>query len=236
MSTASIKLVIFDMAGTTVYDDHYVSNVLCEALALHGYIIPREAADEVMGIAKPVAIQSLLAQFYPAINPEESVAAIHGDFLKMMIAFYSTSDEIREMEGSSDVFRLLKKQGIKVGIDTGFSRDITDIIITRLGWDKENLLDVSVASDEVVHGRPAPDMVYKAMEIAGITDVKSVMKVGDTPVDIMEGNNAGCGMVVGVLSGIGSSEELADAGDALLVDSITDIADIISRQHPVVYN
>ncbi len=31
MSTESIKLVIFDMAGTTVYDDHYVSNVLCEA-------------------------------------------------------------------------------------------------------------------------------------------------------------------------------------------------------------
>ena len=236
MSTESIKLVIFDMAGTTVYDDHYVSNVLCEALALHGYTIPPEAADEVMGIAKPVAIRTLLKQFYPEAAADLSTAAIHEDFLKLMIRFYTTSDKIREMEGASDVFRLLKENGIKVGIDTGFSRDITDIIITRLGWDKENLLDVSVASDEVDNGRPAPDMVYKAMEIAGITDVKSVAKVGDTPVDIMEGNNAGCGMVIGVLSGIGTSKELNDAGDALLVKSIADIGDIINRAHSVVYN
>lgn len=228
MLTESIKLVIFDMAGTTVYDNHYVSNVLCESLARHGYTVSREAADEVMGIAKPVAIQTLLEQFYPATAAAAPVATIHQDFLQQMISFYTSSADIREIEGSSDVFRSLQAQGIKVGIDTGFSRDITDIIIKRLGWDKENLVDVSVASDEVVHGRPAPDMVFKAMELTGITDVKSVAKVGDTPVDIMEGNNAGCGMVIGVLSGIGTAEELSDAGAALLVASIADITGVVA--------
>ncbi len=202
-------------------------------LALHGYTIPREAADEVMGIAKPAAIRTLLQQYYPAASAAAPLPAIHRDFLERMIEFYTTSADIREMEGASDVFRLLKKQGIKVGIDTGFSRDITDIIIARLGWDEQELLDVSVASDEVAHGRPAPDMIYKAMELTGITDVRSVMKVGDTPVDIQEGNNAGCGRVVGVLSGIGTSEELTGAGSAVLIDSIADIADLIGT---VVYN
>lgn len=233
MLTDSIKLVIFDMAGTTVYDDHYVSEVLCASLALHGYTVPREAADEVMGIAKPVAIRTLLNQFYPAATGV-SIEPIHQDFLRLMIEFYANAEDIREIDGSSVVFRELRRQGIKVGIDTGFSRDITDIIMNRLGWQEEGLVDVSVASDEVAHGRPAPDMVYKAMELTGITDVKSVMKVGDTPVDIMEGNNAGCGMVVGVLSGIGTPVELKEAGEALLVDSISDITAILDKT--VVYN
>lgn len=235
MLTDSIKLVIFDMAGTTVYDDHYVSDVLCTALALHGYTVPREAADEVMGIAKPVAIKTLLNQFYPDAAAGASVTAIHQDFLRLMIDFYSTADDIREIDGSSEVFRELRKQGVKVGIDTGFSRDITDIIMHRLGWQEEGLVDVSVASDEVANGRPAPDMVYRAMELTGITDVKSVMKVGDTPVDIMEGNNAGCGMVVGVLSGIGTPVELKEAGNALLVDSISDITVLLDNR-AVAYN
>lgn len=224
MLNESIQLVIFDMAGTTVYDDHYVSRVLCASLALHGYTVPREAADEVMGIAKPVAIQSLLEQFYPGAATTAPIAAIHQEFLRQMIDFYTTADDIREMRGASEVFRALKKQGIKVGIDTGFSRDITDVIMTRLGWDKEGLVDVSVSSDEVACGRPAPDMVYRAMALTGITDVKSVAKVGDTPVDVMEGNNAGCGMVIGVLSGIGTREALSNAGEVLVVASIADIA------------
>lgn len=236
MGTESIKLVIFDLAGTTVYDDHYVSDVLCEVLALHGYTITRKAADEVMGIAKPVAIRILLKQFYPATAAAAPVAVIHEDFLTRMNSFYTHSENIREIEGCSDVFRSLQAQGIKVGIDTGFSRDITDIIIRRLGWDKENLVDVRVASDEVEHGRPAPDMVFKAMVLTGITDVKSVAKVGDTPVDIMEGNNAGCGMVIGVLSGIGTAEELSDAGDAILVASVADITGVISSKSAILYH
>ncbi|RYZ46748.1 MAG: phosphonoacetaldehyde hydrolase, partial [Sphingobacteriales bacterium] len=163
MFTDSIKLVIFDMAGTTVYDDHYVTSALCEALQSFGFIVPLQAANEVMGIAKPVAIKMLLDRFYPEQTAGISIEFIHKAFLSRMIAFYETSPAIREIEGTTEVFRVLKDQGIKVGIDTGFSRDITDIIIRRLGWEAHDLLDVTVASDEVEQGRPAPDMVFRAM-------------------------------------------------------------------------
>lgn len=231
MLSDSIKLVVFDMAGTTVHDEHFVTNALCEALAIHGYIVPSSSADEVMGIAKPVAIKMLLDQFYPTLGEQASVPAIHREFLALMIHFYTHSPEIREITGTSEVFRILKEQGIKVGIDTGFSRDITDIIIDRLGWKEQHLLDVTVASDEVEQGRPAPDMIYKAMELTGVTDVKSVMKVGDTHVDILEGTNAGCGMVVAVLSGVGTREELSDyeGEGVLLVDSILDLPGLMEQ-------
>lgn len=223
MFTDTIKLAIFDMAGTTVHDNRYVTSALCEALLLHGHDIPIEAADKVMGIAKPVAIKMLLDEFEPEAATETAIEKIHADFLRLMSEFYHHSPEIREIEGTSEVFRSLKQQGIKIGVDTGFSRDITDIIIRRLGWDQEGLIDVSVASDEVPQGRPAPDMIYRAMELSGITDVREVLKVGDTPVDVMEGNNAGCGMVVGVLSGTGTREALLGAGEVTLLSSITEL-------------
>jgi phosphonatase-like hydrolase len=227
MHTESIKLAIFDMAGTTVYDDHYVTKALCEALQLHGYDIPLSAADAVMGIAKPVAIKMLLEQFYPGRAAEAPVPGIHADFLRLMTGFYESSPDIREIEGTSAVFRILKEQGVKVGLDTGFSRDITDIIVARLGWHEAALLDISVASDEVEQGRPAPDMIFKAMEQLGISDVKSVAKIGDTPVDIQEGLNAGCGMVIGVLSGVGTKEELGGYEDTLLASSVLDVPGMI---------
>ena len=40
--------------------------------------------------------------------------------------------------------------------------------------------------------------------------------IGDTPADLAMGRAAGAGRVVGVLSGVGSREELAPFADAVL--------------------
>ena len=41
-------------------------------------------------------------------------------------------------------------------------------------------------------------MVFRAMQLTGVTDPRRVAKVGDTPSDLHESTNAGCGMVVAV--------------------------------------
>jgi phosphonatase-like hydrolase len=234
MHSQNIELAIFDMAGTTVHDENFVTKTLCEALALHGYHgVTLEAANSVMGIAKPVAIKMLLDLFYPAeVNPP--VAAIHDDFLKSMINFYTTAPEVMEMKGATDTFIELKKMGIKIGLDTGFSRDITDIIIKRLGWDRPEILDISVSSDEVAQGRPYPDMIYKAMEILNIKDTKKVAKIGDTPVDLQEGSNASCGLVIGVLSGSADKETLLQYPHTHLAGSVVEIPGIIHETNSAI--
>jgi len=226
MHNDSIKLAIFDMAGTTVYDDDFVTKALCKALEIHEYIVPLSAANEVMGIAKPVAIKMLLDRFYPDTD-HISIDTLHASFLQIMKDFYRNAPDICEIEGATDTFRTLQAKGIKVGLDTGFSRDITDIIINRLGW--ESILDVSVASDEVTHGRPYPDMILKAMELTGIQEAQQVAKVGDTPVDLEEGHRAGCALVVGVLSGANNKEVLEQYPHTHIIDSITDFTGLISE-------
>jgi len=230
MQSNSIHLALFDMAGTTVHDEQFVAKTLCKALSEHGYeAVTLDAANAVMGVAKPIAIRMLLDQFYPGAAATADVASIHQHFLKAMIAFYEHAPEIREMEGATDTFLRLKEMGVKIGLDTGFSRDITDIIIERLGWHKTGILDVSVASDEVAQGRPYPDMVYKAMSLLNITDVKKVAKIGDTPVDLQEGSNADCGLVIGVLSGAADKSTLEQYPHTHLVPSINDVPDKIKE-------
>jgi len=225
MQNEFIKLAIFDMAGTTVYDDDFVTKALCKALATQQYMVPLSAANEVMGIAKPVAIKMLLERFYPEAAPTADIDTLHDTFLQIMIDFYRNEPGICEIEGATDTFKALQSQGIKVGLDTGFSRDITDIIIERLGW--QDLLDVSVSSDEVAQGRPYPDMIWKAMELTGISEVQQVAKVGDTPVDLEEGHRAGCALVVGVLSGANGKEVLEQYPHTHIVDSVSDITGLI---------
>ena len=84
----------------------------------------------------------------------------------------------------------MKERKLKVAIDTGFDCQITNSILQRLGWVQNNLIDVSVTSDEVPRGRPYPDLIFKAMELTHVTDSKCVTKVGDTTSDLLEGNSA----------------------------------------------
>lgn len=220
MNKNKIELVVFDMAGTTVHDERFVAKALSEALNKHGYETSVEAANILMGIPKPLAIAQLIEQAGGTVNGQ--VDLIHEDFLNNMISFYKTMPGIREIDGTTQVFNALKEKGIKVALDTGFSRDITDTIIDRLGWN-DGILDASVASDEVANGRPHPDMIYKLMEELNITDVKAVAKVGDTPVDLKEGTSAGCDVVIGVLGGAYEKEELEKYEHTVLLDSIREI-------------
>src|SRR5262249_15130210 len=88
-------------------------------------------------------------------------------------------------------------------------REALRTLIDRLGWERDELIDASVTSDEVERGRPHPDMIQRLMRKLGITDPRRVAKVGDTPADLLEGKNAGCGLVVGVTQGSSAPEQLS---------------------------
>jgi phosphonatase-like hydrolase len=181
-----------------------------------------------MGIAKPVAIRMLLAeQRGDGAVSEAEVDRIHTDFLARMLAYYREDPAVREVEGAAETFRILQEAGIKVALDTGFSRPIVDAILARLGWQEAGLIDATVASDEVAQGRPHPDLVYRAMELTGVTEAGRVAKVGDTPSDLLEGSAAGCGWVVGVTAGSHTAEELHPHPHTHLIPTIAALPSLL---------
>jgi phosphonatase-like hydrolase len=223
----SVQLVVFDLAGTTVKENFDVQRILKNAFGKARLEITIEQANKVMGIPKPVAIRQLLEQVkHDSIN-DEIIRTIHADFVTDMIRFYEHDQSVQENAGVTETFKKLKQQGVKVVVDTGFDRPIVDALLNRMGWSANGLIDGSVTSDEVAHGRPYPDLIYRAMEITGVLDVKTVAKVGDTISDLQEGQAAGCGWVIGIASGAFSKSQLALVSHTHLIDQIPEILPIL---------
>lgn len=224
-----VKLVVFDLAGTTVRDQNAVPRTLKETLAQFDVQVSTQEMVMVMGIPKPVAIRSIYEEKVGAA-PSALVHEIHQAFVTSMQHFYNSEQFEGEKEGVSETFVRLKQAGISVAVDTGFDRAITDPLLARLGWVKKGLIDCSVTSDEVMHGRPYPDMIFKAMEMTRVTSALSVAKVGDTASDMREGQSAGCPWVIGVTTGAFSRAQLEQEYHTHLIEQLPEVLPILGVQ------
>jgi phosphonatase-like hydrolase len=221
-----IELVVFDMAGTTVYDGDVVNASLRATLAARGITADPAAINMVMGLPKPEALRILLEQFGPSrgvIPSPNTIDALHVEFTHRMRTYYATDSAVREIPPATAVFAALRRAGVKVALNTGFFRPIADVLLTRLGWHCPAVIDASVTSDEVARGRPHPDMIRLLMSRLGVADPRRVAKVGDTPTDLEEGTNAGCGRVIGVTTGSFSRAQLQACPHTDILASVADI-------------
>lgn len=228
---SSIQLVVFDIAGTTVRDNGDVAEAFITAFADVGFTIPVAEVKKVMGFRKMDAIVLLLEKFAPTrTNDEELIDHIHTRFIDKMIEFYRNDETLAPLPHAEKVFRTLKERGIKVALNTGFTRSITDTILHRLRWDDRcPLIDQVICSDEVPHGRPYADMIRVLMDQLGIGSPEQVLKVGDTEVDVEEGRNAACGKVVSVTTGAYTREQLQPYGPDVIIDDLQELLPIIEK-------
>lgn len=221
-----IELVVFDMAGTTVYDGDAVNAAFRAALAAAAIKAEPASVNRVMGLHKPEAIRILLKEVGRAFS-DADVDVLHDDFVRRMRDYYATDPAVREISGASSAFAALRRAGIKIALNTGFNRAIADVILTRLGWQAPKVIDAVVTSDEVSRGRPHPDMIQSLMTRFGIRDPKQVAKVGDTRADLEEGANAGCGLNIGVTSGSYTREQLQAYPHSHIVASVAEVTEIV---------
>src|SRR5580704_750946 len=111
----AIKLVVFDMAGTTVEDADNVHQALIRAFSSESLKINRNDANEVMGIPKDVAIRTILENKFGQVKAKfELITKIHDVFIAEMIHFYQNDPTVRPKFNAEQTFSLLKKEGIKV--------------------------------------------------------------------------------------------------------------------------
>jgi len=204
-------MVVFDMAGTTVQDNNEVEKCFQEAINNSGLEVSHSEINAMMGWSKIKVFETLWHKHLKG-EPEDS---IHQEiektysYFKTILENHYLSNPVLPTIGTLEIFEFLKSKDITIALNTGFYRTVTDIIINRLAWGKSsNIIDCSVASDEVSAGRPAPFMIFKAMEVCGVTDVRRVIKIGDTPSDLGEGKNAGCKYTFGITNGTHSREQL----------------------------
>ncbi|HEX2207005.1 MAG TPA: phosphonatase-like hydrolase [Longimicrobium sp.] len=218
---AHVELVVMDMAGTTVHDAGEVPAAFTTALAAHGIAVSADEIAEVRGASKREVIRRLVALHRPDAPPGLADEAFDG-FRAALAERYRAG--VRAVDGAEHVFGWLRRHGVRVALNTGFDRAITELLLDALGW--RNAVDAVVCGDEVRAGRPAPYLIFRAVEAAGATSVHRVMSVGDTELDLRAGWNAGVAWNVGVLSGAHPRERLERAPHTHLIDSVASLPDL----------
>lgn len=211
---SEIRLVVSDIAGTTVHDGGEVAQAFSAALADHGVEASNAQINAVRGASKREAIATLVTPKYG--SDAARVHAVYASFKSHLQRLFTGA--ARPVDGAPQTLAWLRERGIKVALNTGFDRDITDILLTALRW--RDIADAVICGDDVKVGRPAPYMIFHAMEQTAVTDVRQVLNVGDTVSDLQAAHHAGVAVSVGVLSGAHRREQLEREPHTVLLDSI----------------
>ena len=129
-------------------------------------------------------------------------------------------------EGVAKLLPILRAHDIKVGFNTGYQREIAELILAKVGLTVGVDLDVLVTATEAQRGRPAPDMIDLVCEQVNVPAAQS-LKVGDSAIDIEEGRNAGVALAVGITTGAQTREQLQQAGPDAVIDDMMELLSVL---------
>jgi phosphonatase-like hydrolase len=222
----NIKMVVFDMAGTTVNENNLVYKTLQKAINEAGFNFNLDQVlTEGAGKEKRQAIRSVL-MVYAGIDDEELTGRIYQNFMVQLTEGYAKAD-IASQNNALALFTALKKLDIYTVLNTGYDRSTAQMIIKKLEWKEGIDFDNLVTASDVSKNRPEPDMIYFAMNKLGILNGREVVKVGDSIVDIQEGQNAGCGLSIGITTGAHTAEQLFSANPDFVINDLMELLPLI---------
>ena len=173
--------VVFDLDGTlldTLQD-------LCDSVnyALSHNNMPVRTLDEVRRFVGN-GIRNLIIRAVPEGEETPGLETVFADFK----AHYAKNcrNKTAPYPGVMEMVRALKAKGKKLAI---VSNKVDSAVQYLLHCYFEGVIDIAVGEMEGVSRKPAPDMVYKALELLGSTVEESVY-IGDSEVDILTAKNS----------------------------------------------
>lgn len=226
LQEAGIRLVVLDVGGTIIEDRGDVPEVLRSVLGAHGIAASPAEIGQLRGASKREIVRHFVErQTMPPDAREKLAGVIYQEFQEQLIAAYR---KVPPIAGAEEAFETLRQRGYLLATTTGFDREITTTIFRRLGWEK--YFAATISSDDVAQGRPAPFMLFHAMEAARVNKVSETMAVGDTPLDLQAGSNAGLRGVVGVLSGASTAEVLRREPHTHILPSVAQLPGLLAAK------
>ena len=237
---SEIRLIVFDLTGTTVVDDNVVAKSLHQAARESDLNISMEELQPFTGTNKMHLYQFMLAreeegnlslkdfERYDFSEKHEEARKIFTRYSELVINHYRK--HARAVPGAEETFRWCHEQGIKVATVTGFHRDINNAIIKSLKWQEKNLIDLAVDVESINGaGPPAPFMIFYAMEKLGIQSEQEVINVGDTPADLLAGFNADARGNIAVLTGSNSRKTLSQYNQTHIIGSVRELPSLLEK-------
>ncbi|WP_164470859.1 HAD family hydrolase [Vaginisenegalia massiliensis] len=223
-----IKLIIFDKDGTLI---HFPNRLTQEAddiinevsirinrpisKASIKHLFQRLRFFGLKGLTQPQVSHGI--EHLRRLPGGASLAnRLHQKIGQLVLKSHQSSSQM--IDGVENVLLALKHLGYQLAI---ISAD--DLLATHAFLEKyhiESLFDVVVTSDLLPQQKPDPALINYVLNQLDLPANQAIM-VGDTQPDIILGQNAGLAYTIGVLSGSGNHEDLAEAD--LIIESVAQL-------------
>jgi phosphonatase-like hydrolase len=219
MTTTDIRLVVLDMAGTTVADGGLVERAFDTAARELGVEPGTADHAEKLDHVRATMGESKISVFRHLFGDEGRARRANAAFEKAYGELVGDG-LIAPVPGAREAVEELAADGRTVVLTTGFARVTQDAILDALGW--RDLVPLTLCpADAGGRGRPYPDMVLEAfLRTKAAEDVRRVAVVGDTSYDVLSGVRAGAGLVAGVRTGAHGDDAFRAAGATHVLDSV----------------
>jgi HAD superfamily hydrolase (TIGR01509 family) len=207
-----VTAVVFDCDGTLVDSEPLARSAWERALAPYGYAVTD--ADIEASVGLPYArVHAYFAERAALPPADDFWRAFSGELFALI------DGGLVVFEDAVQALRDLRARGVPLAVASSSPRERLRRTLARAGLD--GAFDVTVAGDEVAHGKPAPDMFLVAAERLGVRPGECVA-VEDSPPGVAAAVAAGMATLA-VCRAPGTEASLAAADrvvDVVTADAI----------------
>ena len=182
MSDAPVTAVIFDLDGLLVDSEPLAANAMAGFLASYGVEVNPVTQSRMLG-----------RRLIEAITIAREDYAIP-ESLDVLTEQYSTArmnalrGSVQAMPGAREILASIRAIGVPVALATSGMRSHADISLAETGLD--GLFDIEVTGDDVIRGKPAPDLFLLAARRLGVEPEGAVV-LEDSPIGCGGGDRCG---------------------------------------------
>ena len=216
---AMIRNIVFDFDGTLADTSKLIVGTMQKSIAEFG--LPHKTEEELKAVIG-IRLEEIPSHLWPELN----------DLGERFAANYRKNFEILKEEipvtlfpGVKETLDELKRSGYRLTIATSRSHHSVEKLSKQLGI--YEVFDYLLGGDDVLKGKPDPESIHHIAEELNLR-LQETMMVGDMPVDIIMGKNAGIS-TCGVNYGNSSDKDLKEAGADYMIDAFPALLNILTR-------
>ena len=212
-----IDAVVFDMDGVLVDTEHLWDEVREALTEEWGGRYTPEAQEAMMGMSS----REWSRYLHETVGLEQPPDVINDEVVRRMLARYET--DLPVVPGAADAVRRLAESGLRLAVASSSNRELIDAVLRRL--ELADLFAVTVSSEEVARGKPAPDVYLEAARRLGVDPARCVA-IEDSGSGIRAAHAAGMHVIAYPNRHYPPGPEVLRTADAV-VDDVGDVVGVL---------